>query len=669
MALLMKKNGSLVNFGITLPPDKDAVYGELLGQEYGGTFYSITVTGDSHGGAATGAPTSVGANRSVSVPLVATGDYVLPATVTVTMGGTSTGNYAYSCADDLKSGAVYFEEATGDITITLVSVIGYQISENITNGRFDGNTSIRTGASGIQLQIVADNGYTFPPSTGTGALSVSGATLTSYDLQTGIVTISTPTGAVVISGTCPSASYTITTNVFNGGIIGGMSINSGETLVLQIVPDYGYGYPSAVSVIGATFSYNSTTGQITLSGATGNVDILARCTKIKYAISYSLTGISHSNVTEIAVGSTAKVTLTATESEKWLPNTVAVGNAYGGKVTKTSDTSGTITISNPSANVTVTGAAVTPYTITTGTITNGTKSGDTMIIAGESRTIQFVPNTHYTYPLTTDSITVTNATIVSYNADNGRLVINDATGNVVISADCQFIGNTFAADSWAGIKSAIKSGKDIYNLGDTKSDTIVLGGTTYNVTWRIVDNTVGRYGNKHKVIMMEELLPAPQQFDAVAPGNTTCWDTCDLNNVYLNTTVLSVLSAIPLDDTTVKASNGVDSGTILDTTSKLFIPCYTEIYGAEYSYKLGTPAEGSPQYAYFAGNNDGYTNTKAIKKVATTTTATVAQPYWLRSMYGKLSVNMNVLGVDDSGYRSAFGATLSTIYVPVCFAW
>jgi len=67
----------------------------------------------------------------------------------------------------------------------------------------------------------------------------------------------------------------ITTNITNGSASGDDVIAG--TAEVKIEPDDGYALPSSVTVVGATSNYNSSTGVISLSNATGEVTITAEC--------------------------------------------------------------------------------------------------------------------------------------------------------------------------------------------------------------------------------------------------------------------------------------------------------------------------------------------------------------------------------------------------------
>ena len=71
--------------------------------------------------------------------------------------------------------------------------------------------------------------------------------------------------------------YTITGNITNGTMSGDATIWSAETATVTIAPDEGYELPSEITVTGATGVYDPATGEVALSGATGNVSVTVVC--------------------------------------------------------------------------------------------------------------------------------------------------------------------------------------------------------------------------------------------------------------------------------------------------------------------------------------------------------------------------------------------------------
>lgn len=76
-----------------------------------------------------------------------------------------------------------------------------------------------------------------------------------------------------------STSYSITTNITNGTYTGDTTITSDATTETKITltANTGYTLPTTIEVTNATYTYDSSTGIVVLSGATGDVTITAEC--------------------------------------------------------------------------------------------------------------------------------------------------------------------------------------------------------------------------------------------------------------------------------------------------------------------------------------------------------------------------------------------------------
>ena len=78
-----------------------------------------------------------------------------------------------------------------------------------------------------------------------------------------------------------SGGYTITCNITNGTYSGSTAtFGSPNTAQIVISPNTGYNLPSSsseITVVGASKSYNSSTGIVTLTNATGNITVSAEC--------------------------------------------------------------------------------------------------------------------------------------------------------------------------------------------------------------------------------------------------------------------------------------------------------------------------------------------------------------------------------------------------------
>ena len=71
--------------------------------------------------------------------------------------------------------------------------------------------------------------------------------------------------------------YKVTFAVTNGQYEGDLFVYSGSDGSATIIPDEGYSLPSTITVSGASYTYNDSTGVITLSNVTANVSITAVC--------------------------------------------------------------------------------------------------------------------------------------------------------------------------------------------------------------------------------------------------------------------------------------------------------------------------------------------------------------------------------------------------------
>ena len=187
--------------------------------------------------------------------------------------------------EDYTEASLEIKYPTSDVDITLKKINGYSLTGSITNGTIN----FLYGDPEIELDYIYPNSafarkFVITPSAGYNPpdladLTINNATLMSgsgLDYNNGVGYIRYATNNVTISAACYK-NYTISTSVTNGTYSGGNTIKSTGTATITIVPSSGYALPASVSVSGATYSYNSTTGVISLSSATGNVSINAIC--------------------------------------------------------------------------------------------------------------------------------------------------------------------------------------------------------------------------------------------------------------------------------------------------------------------------------------------------------------------------------------------------------
>lgn len=168
---------------------------------------------------------------------------------------------------ELDTAREYFWD--GSEWVLCGSVVYYPISATVTNGTTSGASKIASGQT-VEVTIVPSSGYAVPTS-----VTVEGATA-SYNATTGVITLSEVTGDVSITAACV-AVFAISVSVTNGSYSGDTTILDGGTANVTIAADTDYVLPSSITVSGASYTYDDTTGAIALSEPTGAVSISAVC--------------------------------------------------------------------------------------------------------------------------------------------------------------------------------------------------------------------------------------------------------------------------------------------------------------------------------------------------------------------------------------------------------
>ena len=151
--------------------------------------------------------------------------------------------------------------------------------------------------------------------------------------------------------------YNITTNLTNitANTSNPTTVSTVASSTLIFAANTGYNLPDNVTVTGAEFTWTKSSGTLVLSNPTGNVSVTIAGVAISRTITATLTNVTAAsgNATTIATGETKTLTYTAADGYV-LPDTVTVTGATG----VWDKDSGTLTLSNPTANVTFTIAGV-----------------------------------------------------------------------------------------------------------------------------------------------------------------------------------------------------------------------------------------------------------------------------------------------------------------------
>lgn len=140
---------------------------------------------------------------------------------------------------------------------------------NLTGCSTTATRAKRLGTTSISFTKSA--GYNWPT-----AVQVTGATIVSWNQDTGVLAIEKPTlDTVTITVACTKITYAITENLTNVTATGThpTSIAYGESATLIYAASTNYALPDTVTVTGATYTWASDTGTLVLSNPTGAVTI------------------------------------------------------------------------------------------------------------------------------------------------------------------------------------------------------------------------------------------------------------------------------------------------------------------------------------------------------------------------------------------------------------
>ena len=250
---------------------------------------------------------------------------------------------------------VTLKNPTGPVTVTITSRPMYSITTNLSNvSSVSGNaTSIVDGLSAT-LYFTADTGYSLPAS-----VTVTNARY-EWTQSTGKLLIRDASGPVTVTVVGVSTgrpTYAITTKLTRVTANAGndTTLTDGSNAILYFTAVEGYLLPDTVTVVGARYQWDQTTGKLELRDPTGAITVtVVGVTDPNYRPSYSITvyglGVtaSSSNPTIIYDGSSATLYFTAKIGYS-LPASVTVSGA-GYQWTQSA---GKLVLRDPAGDVTV----------------------------------------------------------------------------------------------------------------------------------------------------------------------------------------------------------------------------------------------------------------------------------------------------------------------------
>ena len=294
-----------------------------------------------------------------------------------------------------------------DFTLNTPSDIIWKDNAKVTNSS---NALTLSGKNTYQFSIVNKKGIIADfanPTLATPTLTISGSTLS--------------WGAIT-----NAEKYQVTTDT---------TARSEQTTTSLNISSY---YPTLGTLNAPLLSHSSTsvgtsTSNVTLSWAAVTNATGYKLTRSGASSATSTVSGTSTTVSSLTNGSTYNFVLTAQNNQTVSCKVTAKSKYYIDSTSSAvSYTYAKYNESNNSNTVSIT----IPYSITTGTVSGGTLTNTSSGIAPSgSTTVTISPNSGYTYPAQS-AITVTNATISSYNASTGALTIANPTSNVKVSFTC-----------------------------------------------------------------------------------------------------------------------------------------------------------------------------------------------------------------------------------------
>ena len=314
------------------------------------TFNGSNVTSD-------GASTAVNGTNYTATLTPANG-YNLPASITVTVGGStlSTSRYRYNST----TGALTITGSyiTGAVVITAnAAAKTYSVSFEGTNVSSSGSGTATHGTA-YTATLSAATGYDLPDTitVTVGSTTLASGTGYTYSTSTGKLTINAAyvTGNITIVAAAGVTGYTVTFSGSNVTSSGAATAFHGVKYTAVLTPATGYQLPTTITVkVGGTtlsssrYTYSSTTGELSINAGyvTGNITITATATKASYTVTFNGSNVTSSGSSAATYGTNYTATLTPDAGYK-LPSSVKVsmnGTAISSGYTYNSST-GVLTI-------------------------------------------------------------------------------------------------------------------------------------------------------------------------------------------------------------------------------------------------------------------------------------------------------------------------------------
>lgn len=288
----------------------------------------------------------------------------------------------------------------------------------------------------------------------------------------GMIFLFNPTGDITITVSASLKYYNVTLTGENCSLSpSSVRIQARGSVRVNVIPATNYKWNGTLTATGAAAIKNVSGNYFDLMGATGDVTVSVTCDRIVYPLTVS--GINctpNPKPTQIAAGGTLAITYTAAAGYD-LPEASGVG--VTGCSFGWNQSTGVLTLYNPTGTVAAGVVAVAKSYAITATVTNGTATGANVIHTGETVALTIATNTGYNLP---DTVTVTGASQI-WNKETGTLTLSNPTGAVTVSAACVAATKTLEAGTykWVDSPSQPDSYFDVFDFSFEINNGSIVG--------------------------------------------------------------------------------------------------------------------------------------------------------------------------------------------------
>ncbi len=298
---------------------------------------------------------------------------------------------------------------------------------------FDGENCTSNGASSVTengtytATITASTGYQLPAtltiSMGGGALATS-----KYTYQNGSLSIPNVTGDLVIAATATKINYTVSFSGTNCSATSSTSIAYNEPCTLAVTVTNGYLLEQSDISISPSTTFDYTDGKIIIPNVTSNITVTATPRKL-HNVTKNGTNCTITGDDSVVNGATYEATITPNTGYVLTKDDIIVTNNVSFEYNATT---GAISISNVTSDLTITATAKRKFTVTLTSGTHCTMNIVSEAIEGKECKITITPENGYDL---TSAITVKmgGEVIDNYTYSNGVLTIPSVTGALEIT--------------------------------------------------------------------------------------------------------------------------------------------------------------------------------------------------------------------------------------------